>query len=363
LPKLKNISFFQYKNYGKQSFTFSKQITCLYGPNGIGKTNILDAIYYLGYTKSYFAKKDIDVVQHHQQGMFIQADVLLDDLQSMAVKMIIRENGKKEVQVNGEEIKQLNKYIGTLPSIMISPDDTELITEGGEVRRKYIDSILCQIDTVYFAHLIAYNKVMAMRNALLKNWHETNGVQWDVLSYYNTQLVDHGSYIFGARQTMLGQLVPLIQACYTAISKSKENITVYYDSKLINNTLDVLIKQSVDKDIILKRTNVGIHKDDLTIQINGYLCKDFASQGQRKTVLFALKMAQYQYLKQQLNITPILLLDDVFEKLDANRSQHLLHWITTENCQTFITDTHLDRLQNAFTGLQNLVEYVQVGGE
>jgi DNA replication and repair protein RecF len=278
----------------------------------------------------------------------------------MDIKITIRENGKKELLVNGQDVKQLQKHIGKLPCIMISPDDTELITEGGELRRKFVDGILCQIDTTYFSSLIAYNKVMSMRNALLKNWQEPNGVQWDVLAYYNTQMIQTGTYISTARQAMLLQFVPMVQRYYTAIGNNAEIIEIKYDSKLINNTLEDLFKQYIDKDILLKRTNAGIHKDDLQLLLNGYIAKDFASQGQRKTMLFALKLAQYQYLKQQLGITPILLLDDVFEKLDASRSQYLLQLITQENCQTFLTDTHLARLQTAFYGLENLVEYIEI---
>jgi DNA replication and repair protein RecF len=360
LPKLKNISFYQYKNYSSQSFGFSNQITCIYGANGVGKTNILDAIYYLGYTKSYFAKKDADVVQHLQSGMFIAADYILDDETECAIKIIIRENGKKELTLNGQETKQLQQHIGKFPCIMISPDDTELISEGGELRRKFLDGILCQIDAEYFSSLIAYNKILLLRNATLKNWMEAGSGKKDILGYYTSLLIQHGQFVFEARQKMLLEFIPIVQQYFKAISGEENNIGISYVSKLINNHLHDLYEQTIDKDIILKRTTIGIHRDDLSITIDGHLCKDFASQGQRKTVLFALKMAQYFYLKQQLGITPILLLDDVFEKLDANRSQQLLQWISQENCQTFITDTHLHRLQQAFVANLHQVGFIEI---
>jgi DNA replication and repair protein RecF len=361
LPTLKKISFFQYKNYSQQTFVFSKQIICIYGANGAGKTNILDAIYYLGFTKSYFAKKEIGMVQHDKLGMFVQGDFVMDNDCESQIKIIIRENGKKELSENGEDIKSIQQHIGKIPCIMISPDDTVLITEGSENRRKFIDSILCQTDTDYFGHLINYNKILAQRNALLKNWQEPGGQQWELLEYYNGQLQIHASYITTTRLTMMAQFAPMVQKLYQEIGKEENNIELLFDSKLINNDLLDLFKQSIQKDIFLKRTTCGIHRDDI-ILLNGHqLVKEFASQGQKKTLLFALKIAQYQYLKQHLQVKPILLLDDVFEKLDANRSQHLLQLITQENCQTFITDTHLDRLQKAFAGWEEQVDFLKIG--
>jgi DNA replication and repair protein RecF len=362
LPTLKKISFFQYKNYNQQTFAFSKQIICIYGANGVGKTNILDAIYYLGFTKSYFAKKDSALVQHQKSGMFVQGDFVMDNNTEKQIKVIIRENGKKELTENGEDIKYLQQHIGKIPCIMISPDDTILITEGSEYRRKFIDSILCQTDTEYFTHLINYNKILAQRNALLKTWQESGGAQWDVLDYYNQQMQTATIYIAKARIEMLHSFVPMVQKLYAEIGKEQNNIEIIFESKLINNNLLDLFKQSVQKDIILKRTTCGIHRDDIILLNGQEMVKEFASQGQKKTLLFALKIAQYQYLKQHLQVQPILLLDDVFEKLDANRSQHLLQLITQENCQTFITDTHLDRLQAAFAGWEEQVEFMEIGG-
>lgn len=346
----------------QQSFSFSKPINCIYGANGVGKTNILDAIYYLGFTKSYFAKKDSAVVMHNKQGMYIEGIFDWAEGQSSAIKIIIRENGKKELSENGEDIKQLQQHIGRIPCIMISPDDTVLITEGSEYRRKFIDGILCQIDTTYFSHLIAYNKVLAQRNALLKAWQEPNGQQWDLLAYYNQLLCQHAAYISPKRVAMLAQFIPMVCALYKEISKEPKEIIINLDSKLVNNNLEDLFKQTIQKDIATKRTSCGIHRDDLLLGMSPQESfKDFASQGQRKTLLFALKIAQYQYIKQQLGITPILLLDDVFEKLDANRSIHLLNLITQENCQTFITDTHLARLEKAFAGWEEKVDFLEIG--
>jgi DNA replication and repair protein RecF len=360
LPALKKISFFQYKNYNQQSFVFLKPIICIYGANGVGKTNILDAIYYLGFTKSYFAKKDSAIVQHNKMGMYIDGEFEMDSGETNQIKIIIRENGKKELSQNGEDIKQVQQHIGKIPCIMISPDDTVLITEGSENRRKLVDGMLCQTDAEYFTHFILYNKILAQRNALLKNWQEPGGQQWDVLDYYNAQLIPAATYITQARITMLQSFVPIVQKLVTEIANEENNIEIIFDSKLILNNLEDLFKQSIQKDIILKRTTCGIHRDELLLLQNQQLVKEYASQGQKKTLLFALKIAQYQYLKQQLHVKPILLLDDVFEKLDAKRSQHLLQLITQENCQTFITDTHLDRLQKAFVGWEEKVEFMEI---
>jgi DNA replication and repair protein RecF len=362
LPTLRNISFYQYKNYSKQAYLFEKRIICIHGKNGSGKTNLLDAVYYLGYTKSYFAKKDANVVQHLMQGMYIKGDFTDHYNNTNSIKIIIRENGKKELWQNEQDIKQVPNYIGQFPSIMISPDDTELINEGSEIRRKYLDAILCQINADYFKQLMHYNKILLQRNALLKNWNDIGGNQFPLLDFYNLQLAENGQFIFDCRKELCKNIFPIIEKLYTEITQNADEILLNYKSKLHQTALQDLLQKTIDTDLMFKRTTCGIHKDEIDIFSDSKnVFKEFASQGQKKTLLFAMKIAQYQYLKTALGITPILLLDDVFEKLDAQRTQHLLNLIIKENCQAFITDTHLERLQKAFENNLDEVEFLEIG--
>ncbi len=403
MPTLKNISFFQYKNYKTASWQFQKRITCIYGQNGVGKTNILDAIYFLGYAKSYFGKKDAQLVQMGQMGMFVEGNLETEKNELRILKLIIRENGKKECRVNNEEVKRALDFIGHLPSVLIAPDDTQLITEGSEQRRKFMDGILCQTDANYMNSFLQYNKVLAQRNALLKNWEQAGGGRVELLDIYTHQLCEAACIIYPIRLAWQQLFVPMVQHLVNAIGNGLDVCTIKYynnlnintlgsfvevenninanfenatilknkeqstqllflinkiDKKLVYSQLQILYKQSIEKDIILRRTNVGPHKDDLLLELHGNLYKEYASQGQRKTLLFALKIAQFYYLQQALGCTPLLLLDDVFEKLDAQRSHLLLQLIAEENCQTFITDTHLPRLQAALQGVEAEVEFL-----
>jgi DNA replication and repair protein RecF len=348
LAIIKNISFFQFKNYKEAHFEFSNKINCIYGVNGIGKTNILDAIYFLSFTKSYFAKKDSQLVLHQHAGMSVRAQIFKNE-ELINLNLKIKETGKKEILVNNEEIKQVQNYLGTLSSVIIAPDDINLITEGGEYRRKYLDAIICQIDKEYLQHLLQYNKVLLQRNALLKNWQHIPQNEQSILPHFNALLHQYGTYIFTKRKQIIDTLFPEIMNIYNEISEQKYSIQLKYNSQLMHDSLEHLLTVNNHKEIASQRTNYGIHKDDIIIELEHQnLFKEYASQGQRKTMLFALKLAQFLFLKKYLNDSPILLLDDVFEKLDAQRAAHLLHFIQTQNCQTIITDTHQTRLQEAF---------------
>jgi DNA replication and repair protein RecF len=335
---------------------FPTKVTCIHGPNGCGKTNLLDAIYSLCYTKSYFSRKDALMVQHGLRGMSLAG--LTDHHEA---KIIIRETGKKELQLNGEEVKQVQQYIGHMSCVMIAPDDVALITETSEERRKFIDSILTLTVPGYIILLSNYNKLLQQRNALLKAWHGTNNAQ-GIIAYYNTNMSVLAHQIFTHRKAVVGQLVAAAVPLYENLGESKEIIELKYISSLFYNALDIDFEKNLNKDIAVQRTTAGIHRDDLLVTWgSGESFKETASQGQKKTMLFALKLAQFQILKSTLPKVPILLLDDVFEKLDQERSTKLLQFILEEDAQTLITDTHLDRLQLAF-GASEQVSYIKLQG-
>jgi DNA replication and repair protein RecF len=348
MPRLTKISITQFKNYDFSIFSFTERVVAICGLNGKGKTNLLDAIYYLCFTKSYFTKTDSMNVQFDKDGFRLEG-FFEDD----KIVCIHRGAGKKEFYLNEVEYTKFSEHIGKFPAVMIAPDDVELITGGSEDRRRFIDTVLSQVDHGYLQQLIVYNKVLQQRNSLLKRFAEQGKTDWPLLEVVDEQLVQPGTYIYQKRQIFTAALIPLVQQFYTQIANNNEQVTLQYESQLNSTDFNTLLSQCREKDFILQRSNGGIHKDDISIQLNGQIFKNIASQGQRKSLLFALKLAEFEMLKLHKGFDPILLLDDVFEKLDDRRTQHLLHRVCNENQgQVFITDTHKDRLEAAFSNLQ-----------
>jgi DNA replication and repair protein RecF len=358
--KLINLSLYQFKNHELAQFDFNHRITCIFGPNGAGKTNILDAIYALAYCKSYFNSKDAQMVSNGKEGMRIAGkfEIITDD--TINIQLLIRENGKKELKHDDENIKQISKHIGKVACIMIAPDDIALINEGSEMRRKYLDATISQTDSVYLEHLVQYNKILAQRNGLMKRWQNSSDDEKSILSFFDQQLNTHSQYIFSKRKIAAQELLESAGKKYLTIGDQDKGIILGYQSRLHTIPMLTLLQQSLQKDIILGRTTEGIHKDDISIAFNDeYAFKDAASQGEKKTMLFALKLAQYDFLKKNLGFTPILLLDDIFEKLDQQRATMLLQMVQMDNAQAIITDTHRVRLEQAFEGKE--VGYIELG--
>ena len=349
---LQNISLYQFKNYVAKHFDLNQNVIGISGNNGLGKTNLLDAIYYLCFCKSYFSKADNASVHHGLQGMRIEGNFAKNELEEKIV-CIIRENNKKEMQRNGEDYKKFSAHIGHFPAVMISPDDVELITGNSDIRRKFIDTLLSQLDNKYLTFLIDYNKVLLQRNSFLKSSSEKGYVDEALLETLNDQLTNPGNEIFKRRQKLLADFLPLVTETYKQIAGTIEPIELSYYSPLQQAGFKELIKTFREKDLLLQRTTIGIHKDDLEINLNKEAFKNNASQGQKKSLLFAFKLAEFEELKKSKGFAPLLLLDDVFEKLDAQRMQNLLHRVCVENNgQVFITDTHKERLEKALEDLQ-----------
>lgn len=334
------------------------------GLNGKGKTNLLDAIYYLCFTKSYFTKSDLQNVSFNKEGF--RLDGLFTETYTGEVKesrVICKSvNGeKKAFSCNGVIYPKLSEHIGKFTCVMIAPDDIELITGISELRRRFIDTCLSQMDTEYLLQLIQYNKILQQRNSLLKNFSETGKTNWPLLEVLDEQLMQPGKFIFSKRQQFTLNLIPLVQKFYQQIAGDGELVTLQYESQL--NTLDFesVLNQYREKDFLLQRTNGGIHKDDISLQLNNQIFKSTASQGQRKSLLFALKLAEFELLKENKGFAPVLLLDDVFEKLDDNRMNNLLHWVCNENTgQVFITDTHKERLEETFKSLDVKYQIIEL---
>lgn len=349
--RLDHIKLTHYKNYLFREFHFPGNVVGISGLNGIGKTNLLDAIYYCCFTKSYFSSSDLQNIRHQTDGFRLQAFFEREGKPEEVI-CIHRGSTKKEFSLNGVPYAKYSKHIGLLPVVMIAPDDVELISGSSETRRKFIDTVLSQVDADYLQHLIYYNKILLQRNSHLKNAdaHQQNAKM--VLEVLNEQMIQPATIIYEKRKQFLLELIPLVNSFYEMICGGTEKIELEYVSQLHDKNMQQLLSDNYQQDIYLQRTSGGIHKDDIVFKLNESVFKQVASQGQRKSLLFALKLGEYEIIRKYTGFAPILLLDDVFEKLDAKRMQRLLGWVCAHNNgQVFITDTHTSRLEQSFTEL------------
>jgi DNA replication and repair protein RecF len=356
-----SISLFQFKNYFQQEFRFKERIVGICGRNGKGKTNLLDAIHYLCFTKSYFTRQDHLITQHGHLGFRVEGHFNLNGHQEKAV-CILRETGKKEFSVNDELYTRFSKHIGRYPCVVIAPDDVQLIIGTSEDRRKFIDTLLSQLNHEYLQALINYNKILQQRNSFLRNFNEGFGSRdLSVLDILDEQLEKEGTVIFEKRYHFLLSFLPSVKLLYNEIARHYEPVNLFYESELQGLSFGELLKTNRQKDMMLQRTSGGIHRDDLTFNLNNQTFKSIASQGQRKSLLFALKLAEMEVLKKEKKLTPLLLLDDVFEKLDEERIGNLLMQVCADSeGQIFITDTSPQRLHNQLDKLQQPFQLIEL---
>jgi DNA replication and repair protein RecF len=342
--KLESILLLQFKNYTNRRFDFTEKLVGICGNNGTGKTNLLDAVHYLCFTKSYFTRSDSNCVQQGKNGFRLEGDFILHDKPEKAV-CVLRENGKKEFSINDDGYDKFSQHIGHYPCVVIAPDDASLITGVSEERRKFLDSMLSQLDAEYLQNLIIYIKVLQQRNSLLRSFAETGARNFTLLDVIDEQLKKPGEYIFNKRKEFLISFLPLVKHLYLDIAKRVEDIQLYYESELLHASFDEILPATREKDCIMQRTTSGIHRDNIEINLGALAFRTIASQGQRKSLLFALKLAEMEILKKEKAFAPLLLLDDVFEKLDEERISNLLQKVCVESeGQIFITDTNEDRL-------------------
>lgn len=348
---LSRLTLLNFKNYADTTLDFNKSVNCFTGNNGSGKTNLLDAIYYLGLTKSYFNNIDSQLIKHGEQMFVVQGDFSNGESEEK-IFCGLKQNQKKQFKRNQKDYQRLSDHIGLLPVVMISPVDHSLITEGSEERRKFIDSIISQTDKNYLEDLISYNKLLAHRNALLKQLSKESAADFSTLEVWNEQLAPIGERIFAKRKSFLDEFIPVFNSYYQFLSNGNENVGIVYISHLHQSKLLTLLTENLRKDLILEYTTKGIHKDDLDFTIENHPVKKTGSQGQQKTFLIALKLAQFDFLANAKHIKPILLLDDIFDKLDDSRVTKLMELVSKETFgQIFITDTHAERLKEIFTNI------------
>lgn len=343
---LKELSLTNYKNFENLKFSFETKIVCFVGLNGVGKTNILDSIYHLSYTKSYFNPIPSQNIKHGETFFFISGTYLINDKEEN-ILISLKKGDKKRIKRNNKLYKKFSDHIGKIPLVIISPDDRNLIIEGSETRRKFIDGIISQTDKEYLNSLIGYNKTLKQRNALLKMFFNNTDDIKKTIDIYDSQLSLHSQKIYEKRIKFLDEFIPIFKIRYKELSNNKENVEIIYKSDISEeNNLYKLLKSSIEKDLRFQFTTKGIHKDDLNFKLDDFPIKKYGSQGQQKTFLIALKLAQFEYLSK-LESNPILLLDDIFDKLDDTRVQQIINLVNEDKFnQIFISDTNKNRSEN-----------------
>ena len=351
---INRLSLINFKNHSEKSFDFSAQINCFVGNNGVGKTNVLDALHYLSVGKSFLGNSDLNNIKSDEDFFVVEAEIRNADKEDV-IKILQPKESKKIIKKNDKTYDRLADHIGYLPSVMISPYDSNLISDSGESRRKFLDAMISQTDASYLFDLIQYQKTIQQRNALLKYFAKNRTFDRDSLEIYNDPISNFGTRIFEKRKDFVEKLNPIVQHFYEIISGGKEAVNVVYDSHLLegynspqhNQFFKTLLSQNMDKDRALTYTSKGVHKDDLLFEMNGNSIKKIGSQGQQKSFLIALKLAQINRIKELTGKSPILLLDDIFDKLDDTRVSQLIELVNKEKFgQIFITDTHKERTEN-----------------
>ena len=348
---LKKISIINYKNILDKEYKLDPKINCFVGDNGVGKTNILDAVYHLSMGKSYFNVKNDQLINRGKDYMLVDGVFELNN-KNESIVFSLKIGEKKVLKRNGKPYKKFSNHIGLIPVVLISPYDNDLINEGSSERRKFIDSIISQNDKEYLINLIAYTRVIQNRNKLLKQYNRSVDFDLDTIKVYDDQIYKLSEPIFKARDKFIKEFTPLVLEKYKHISDDKEKISIEYKSDLINNHIENLIKDSFQKDVILQYTSVGLHKDDFVFNIDENRIKRFGSQGQQKSFLIALKLAQFDYLKNETGNSPILLMDDVFDKLDLMRVKRIVEIVNSTNFgQLFLSDTDKERIEKVLSSL------------
>jgi len=341
---LKSVNIINFKNIEEAKLNFSEKLNCFTGNNGSGKTNLLDALHYMSFTKSYFNTSDAQVIKHGNNFFVLQGEYERNTA-SEKIYCGYEKDKKKIIKRNDKTYKRFSEHIGLLPVVTVSPNDAILITGTGEERRKYIDSVISQYDKEYLYELIKYNKTLSQRNRLLKNYIISHYFDADTIDIYNEQLSESGTKIHQKRKTFISDLIPIFTEYYETVSDKNENVSLEYTSHLNESDFHDILNQNIDKDKILGYTGKGIHRDDILLNINDLQLRKAGSQGQQKTFLIALKFAQFQFIKNISKINPLLLLDDIFDKFDAQRVSQIITLTNNNFGQIFITDTNPERVK------------------
>jgi DNA replication and repair protein RecF len=357
---LNKIQLIGFKNYEQAEAEFSHKFNCFTGNNGMGKTNMLDAIYYLSFCKSYYNPADNQNIRKESPFFVIQGNYSMLD-ETVEIYCGLKRNEKKQFKLNKKEYPRLSDHIGLIPLVMIAPEDAELIHGGSEIRRKFIDGVISQYNKQYLEQLLKYNRILLQRNALLKAFYERSYFDIAALEIYDEQLSRSGNYIYQERSAFFEKFNAIFNTTHRELTHAQEQVKMVLQSGLNEFKMEDLLLKSLDKDKASQYTNTGIHKDDLVFEIDGATVKKFASQGQQKTFLVALKLAQYAFIAAVKNKKPILLLDDVYDKLDESRLNGIMQHLSSDDFgQIFITDTHRHRMSEAIGATQKVAAYFEI---
>lgn len=343
--QLNSISLINYKSFSSAEFEFDEKINCFVGNNGVGKTNVLDAIYHLAFAKSYFNPITIQNIKHDEEFFVVNGNFIKNN-QEEKIVVSAKKGVKRVLKRNGKVYDKISDHIGLIPLVIISPADRDLITEGSDTRRKFLDGVISLSNATYLNKLITYNKLLQQRNALLKYFSINRTFDSDGLAVYDEQLADLGGFIHNVRKSFLESFTPIFRKYYQKISRTEELVDIFYKADFNNEDPAQVIKNAQQKDLQLQYTSVGTHKDDLLFLLNDHPVKKYGSQGQQKSFLTALKLAQFEFIKQESGTVPILLLDDIFDKLDESRVAQIIDMVNDEQFgQLFISDTHPERTE------------------
>ncbi len=345
---LQSLHLINFRNYEEAEIRLSENVNCFVGKNGSGKTNVLDAVHYLGLCKSFLNVMDRQNIRFDQPFFSIQGAFQKED-KEINIHCAVKSGAKKVFKRNKKEYEKLADHIGQFPVVVISPYDRDLISEGSEIRRKWMDSIIAQFDRAYLDEVQRYSRILEQRNALLKNMHSHGLFDRESIEVWNEQLVSSGNIIHAVRKAFIQEYIPVFQEKYNFIGLEHEEVGIEYRSQLNESDFGTLLKENERKDAFSQYTNAGIHKDDLVFTIKGHPIKKYGSQGQQKSLIIAMRLAQYELLKEHLALAPILLLDDIFDKLDNDRVKRLLDLVSEHYFgQVLVTDTDEDRLNAIF---------------
>jgi len=340
---LLSLQLYNFKNFPEKSFDFDKKINCFVGDNGVGKTNVLDAIYFLAFGKSFFNSNIRQIIKFGEEAFSVKGQFEINN-KPENILVSYQSDKKKLIKRNNKVYGRISDHIGLIPLVLISPYDRDLISEHGEIRRKFVDKIISQSDAAYLSALIAYQKNLAQRNRLLKYFASNHKFDKETLSVYDEQLDQYGTYIYNKRKKFIADFARYLESKYEELSQGKEKVNISYHSELSIKPLKDLLHENIQKDRMLQHTSKGIHRDDFLFEINERPIRKFGSQGQQKTYLIALRLAEFEFLKKQSGKLPILLFDDIFDKLDEHRVEQIIKMVNDETFgQIFISDTHAGR--------------------
>ena len=338
---LKKLVLINFKNIAQAEITLSERLNCFVGDNGAGKTNVLDAVYYLSMSKSALTMTDGQSVRHGEDFFVVEGTYAGDSGSNDTVNCSFLRRSGKVLKLNGKEYDRMADHVGRFPVVMVSPQDSVLITDAAEERRRYLNAFLSQLDRDYLASLMRYNAVLAERNRFLKSSSDEQ-----MLQIYDMQLADHAARIYERRRDIIDRMRPLVAEFYRQLSGDREQVEIEYGSELASASMGELLLASRERDIVNGFTTSGVHRDDMSLRIGGYPLRKYGSQGQQKSFLMSLKLAQYRILAEVCGERPLLLLDDLFDKLDTSRVENLLSLVAGDGFgQIFITDCNRSRLE------------------